>query len=381
MGTKRRVEMHRLNWDIEFYKDIFTNNGFVITEPAEFMVDDVKKKSLYGPRSILYGTTYDDENAFLERHRCACGEFKGRMFEGEICPLCHTKVEAKDNNIKYTGWISLGEHCIINPYYYTRLGDCFGKNTLAEIVDQKTIVDVDGNRRPVTADDLENPPNHPFYGIGLVDFRFRFEEIVDWFKKKKKKKENELNNVLKEVNSVFTSHIPIYSTLLRPQSSTSDTFYYNSIDRNINPLISLSDKIKGSEDIDRAYILNRIQKRVNDLWEQNFELLHGKEGIIRGQILGGALNYTSRNVITPDPTLRDDQVDLSYHTFLGLFKFKILHYLMKLEDISLSKADAQWRAAYKFDPKIYEIMNFIVQKEQAMILMNRNPTLIIVWCR
>ena len=74
-------------------------------------------------------------------------------------------------------------------------------------------------------------------------------------------------------------------------------------------------------------------------------------------------------------------MDLSYHTFLGLFKFKILHYLMKLEDISLSKADAQWRAAYKFDPKIYEIMNFIVQKEQAMILMNRNPTLIMVWCR
>lgn len=54
---------------------------------------------------------------------------------------------------------------------------------------------------------------------------------------------------------------------------------------------------------------------------------------------------------------------------------------MKMDDISLSKAEAQWRAAFRFDSKIYEIMNFIIEKEKAMILMNRNPTLVIIWCR
>lgn len=294
MSKKQRVQIRRLNWDVEFYRDIFENNGFVITEPAEFITDEGKKKSLYGPRSILYGTSYEDENAFIERYRCNCGEFKGRMFEGEECPFCHSKVESKDVNIKFTGWISMGNNFILNPYYYNRIADCFGKNTLNEIVEQKTIVDVDGNRRPITEEDLDTKPNHPFYGIGLVEFRYRFEEICEFFKKKKKKKEAEINRLLKEVTSVFTSHIPIYSTLLRPQSSTSDTFYYNSIDRHINPLIRLSENIKDAEDIDKSYILNRIQKRVNDLWDQNFALLHGKEGIIRGQILGGALNNTSR---------------------------------------------------------------------------------------
>ena len=375
MSKRQRVQFKRLNWDTEFYRDIFTNNGFVITERAEFITDEGKKKSLYGPRSILYGTSYEDETAFIERYRCQCGEFKGKLFEGEICPLCHKPVEFKDNNIKFTGWISLGNNYIINPYYYNRLSECFGKSVISEIIEQKMTVDIDGNRHKVTADNLDFTPTHPFYGIGVVEFKERFDEVIEFFKKKKKKKASEIEALRKQVSSVFTCHIPIYSTLLRPQSATSDTFYYNSIDRHINPIISLSEKLKSSEDIDKSYILNRIQKRVNDLWDQHFELLHGKEGIIRGQILGGSLNYTARNVIVPDPTLRDDEVDLSYHTFLELFKFKIIYYLMKMDDITLSAAYDRWAASYMFDSKIYEVMNFIVNKEKAMILMNRNPTL------
>ena len=86
-------------------------------------------------------------------------------------------------------------------------------------------------------------------------------------------------------------------------------------------------------------------------------------------------NFSSRNVIIPDPTLRDDQIDLSYHTFLELYKFKIIYYLMKMEDISLSKAYYKWSRAYKFDNQIYEIMQFIVKKEKPKVLINRNPTL------
>ena len=33
----------------------------------------------------------------------------------------------------------------------------------------------------------------------------------------------------------------------------------------------------------------------------------------------------------------------------------IIHYLMKLDDISLSKATSIWRAASNFDEKVYEI--------------------------
>lgn len=372
---KQKVRISRLNWDTEFYRDIISNNGFIISEPATFNLDDSKQKSLYGARSILYGTSYEDETAFIERYRCKCGQFKGRIFEGEMCPLCNTPVEFKDANIEFTGWIVLGDNYVINPYYYNRLCDCIGKSTVPEIVNAKTKVDVDGVMRLATPEELDEKPKHPYVGIGLIEFRKNFNEILDYFKEKKKKKADEIERLKSEASSVFCSKIPIYSTLLRPQSSTADTYYFNSIDKQVNPLFSLSEKIKTAEEIDKHFILGRIQQRVNALWDENFKLLNGKEGLIRGQILGGSLNYTSRNVIIPDPSLNDDQIDLSYHTFLEIYKFKIIYYLMKMDDISLSKAYYQWSRAYKFDNKIYEIMQFIVEKEKPRILMNRNPTL------
>ena len=177
--------------------------------------------------------------------------------------------------------------------------------------------------RLATPEELDEKPKHPYVGIGLIEFRKNFNEILDYFKEKKKKKADEIERLKSEVSSVFCSKIPIYSTLLRPQSSTADTYYFNSIDKQVNPLFSLSEKIKTAEEIDKHFILGRIQQRVNALWDENFKLLNGKEGLIRGQILGGSLNYTSRNVIIPDPSLNDDQIDLSYHTFLEIYKFRL----------------------------------------------------------
>ena len=295
--AKQSVVVKRLNWDVEFLHDIISNNGFVITEPATFQMDDTKHKSLYGSRSILYGTSYEDEMAFIERYRCRCGEFKGKLFEGEECPYCHTKVEFKSVNIEYTGWISLGENYVINPYYYNKLCDTIGKAVVPEIVYAKTVVDVNGKMRTATLQDLEDmKPKHPYVGIGVVQFRERFREVMEYFITKKKNKEAEIRRLIDEQASVFCRHIPVYSTLLRPQSSTSDTFYFNSIDRHINPLYSLSEKVKSAEEIDKIFILGRIQQRLNSLWNENFNLLNGKEGFIRGHILGGSLNSTARKL-------------------------------------------------------------------------------------
>ena len=112
------------------------------------------------------------------------------------------------------------------------------------------------------------------------------------------------------------------------------------------------------------------------MWDYNMEILKGKEGIIRGEILGGSLNYTSRNVVIPDYTLKDNEVDLSYHTFIILAKETILKYLMVSEGYTLSKAIKVWRKAnIKWSEKVYDIMCMIIDVEEPMILLNRNPTL------
>ena len=53
---------------------------------------------------------------------------------------------------------------------------------------------------------------------------------------------------------------------------------------------------------------------------------------------------------------------------------------MKLEDITLSKAYAIWKEASSYDEKVYEIMMYIIKKCDVRVLINRNPTLVVIWC-
>ena len=377
---KQRVKIRRLNWDVEYYTDLMNGTGFQITEPSEVTIDGVRKKSLYGPQSPLYGTTYSDDQAFIERCRCECGAFKSRQFEGQECPICHTKVEERGVDINMTGWISLGTNFIINPYYYKVLTQTLGKSVFPDIVTAKNKVTTDGKIKKLTEDDYESKPSSPYVGIGINGFFADYENILNYFKSIKKNKVKTIDYLLKQKRAVFTSHIPIPSTALRPQSTTADTFYFGSVDKIINVLVSLSNSLQDCINVERDYILQRIQKKVNAMWDINLALLKGKDGFIRDQILGGSCNFTSRNVIVPAPDLKDNEVDISYQTFRELFKYKIIYYLMRLDDITLSKAYDIWKKSYVFDEKVYDIMEYILEKEDPKLLINRNPTLRKIWC-
>lgn len=372
---KQKVQMKRLNWDSEFYVDLLRGTGFIISEPAEVTVDGTRQKSMYGPQSPLYGTTYEDEQSFIERYRCRCGAFKSRQFEGEICPICGTKVEFRDSDINVTGWISLGNNKIISPYYFNVLQQAIGKTVFPDIIYAKYKINKDGRVERLKDDDSDTKPSSPFAGIGVDDFYENYENIITYFMNQKKNKTRTFELLLKQKRCVFISHIPIASTLLRPQSVTSDTFYFNSIDKIVNTMFSLSENLKNCVNVEKPYILQRLQIKVNDMWNIYFEELNGKDGLIRGEMLGGSLNFTSRNVIVPDPSLKDNEIDLSYHTFLEVFKYKIIYYIMKMDDITLSKAYTIWKRASIFSNKVYDIMQYIIEHEDVRVLINRNPTL------
>lgn len=371
---KQKVRVERLNWDAEYYSDIINGRGFTITEPAEISLDGTKKKAMYGAQSPLYGTTYGDDQAFIERYRCQCGAFRSRQFEGEECPICHTKVEYRDSDINVTGWISLGDNRIISPYYYNVLCSAIGKRVFPDIITARYKITKDG-QRVVPEQDEDTEPSSPYAGIGVDVFYENYEEIIHYFMDIKKNKVSTLELLLKQKRSVFVSHIPVASTLLRPQSITADTFYYSSIDKIINTMYRLAENLKNCIPVEKDYILTRLQSKVNTMWDTYFTEINGKDGLIRGEMLGGSLNYTARNVIVPSPDLHDNEVDLSYHTFLEVFKYKIIYYIMKLDDVTLSNAYAQWREASTFNEKTYQIMQYIIEREDTRILINRNPTL------
>ena len=379
MGKHKKdviVQFERHNWDFDMYYDIIHGTGFIISEPANISLDGSKEKSLYGAQSPLYGASYEDEHAYSMRFRCKCGEFRSRQFEGEICPKCHTRIEERGDNIAMTGWIFLGDNNpVVNPYYYQLLEKAIGKTVFNDIIESKVRVTKDGKLENLTADDYEDVPSSPWARIGIDAFYREYETILKHFRNVKKNKVNEINFLLNSKNKVFTHGIPIYSTMLRPQSITSDTFYFGSLDKIINTLFTLSENIKNCIDIEREFILYRIQKKLLKMWDANFDLLNGKEGWIRGEILGGSLNFSSRNVIICGSTLRDNEVDISYNTFLQLFKYRIIYYIQKIRGINLSKAANIWKNAFQYDHFVYTVMNTINEKEEPRLLINRNPTL------
>jgi len=374
--SKQRVKVNRLNWDVCAFNDIADGRGFLITDPAEVEIDDTKKKALYGPESPLFGSSYSDEQAFAERWRCECGDFKGTLFKNEICPKCGKPVEFRDVDVRMTGWIPLGQNKIVAPHYYRILQQAIGKEEFPEIIYSKRKVDRDGRRSELTDEEKkEMDSKSDFAGIGIEKFRFRFDEIIDHYAEKKKNKADTFKLLKQEKLKVFTSHIPVYTTTLRPQSITSENFYFTGINKNINTVTNLARELDNAEDIEIPIILERIQSRTNSMWEYNFELLNTKDGLIRDQLIGGSLNISSRNVICPDPTLWDNEIDLGYPCFYVMFKFKIIYYLMKVYNISLAAANSIWEEGYEFDERIYEIMKFIIKTEEPCCIINRNPTL------
>lgn len=370
---ERKVIFPRINWDVWFYQSISSGDGFIITQSAAVTLDGKITKSQYGANSPLFGTSYEDEQAFAERHRCECGTFKGRQFEGDICPICKTKVESRPVNIKMTGWFMLGDNVVINPHWYKIFIKVIGKEEFPQIISSMERVDKNGNREKAIPG-VDYTPLSPYAAIGIDGFFEKYDEILDYFGKKKKKFDD-VEYCKKHKAKAFIHHIPIYSTVLRPHSSTADTLYFNGIEKDIHPLFNLTESLRNCEPIEKKLIQERIQFRINRIWEYNFTQINRKEGFIRNKLISGALNYTSRCVIVPDPTLRVDEVGLPYHAFRVLFKIRIIYWIKVLDKVSLAKAYDRWLKSLQFDQHVYDIMNYIIEQEEPMILLNRNPTL------
>ena len=205
---------------------------------------------------------------------------------------------------KHTGFSTACSVCLVIEIFRTigtEIAFCHPASIVADISARLCIgikanaymVDTNGIRKPIPLDQLEVQPKHPFYGIGVRQFLERYDEILDYFKKKKsKQKWIEFEAVRREKSKVFSSKIPVYTTFLRPQSSTADTLYYSSIDRIINPLNRLCEKLRNGSrsDLEIDYWLAKVEQRVLELYDLNMGEIETKEGWIRKFILGGSLD-------------------------------------------------------------------------------------------
>lgn len=378
-----------MNWDEEFKADIVTKKGFVVTsKPFKSKLKDKKGtimshgiKEKYGIHSPLFGTEWSDENAFANRYSCECHELIGKIYEGEICPKCGTKVQYVDIDLSIFGWLKINnpEFKLIQPLMYRKISTFLGSvnNILDSIINFKKDMTLDGEYKPIEGFDYKK---QPFYGIGMVEFYNRFDEIMAYYLKKKKNKKELYNQIMMDKDKIFVTTIPVYSALLRQVFFTDEDFSYTKIDKYYNSIFGNINKLNEETEVNHNNLakvnknLYKAQINLNNAFEFIFNNLTEKEGLIRRNVLGGRINYSARTVIIPNAKLKSYQVGLPYVAFLELYRETIINLLVKLDGYDYSEAVNKWYDAYRdFDSKVYKLIEYIIKHGKPKILLNRNP--------
>lgn len=388
----KTVSLVQLDWDKECRSDFAQGKAIWINEQAyskkskSYSKDDKnggkKIKNYNGILSPFFATDWSDDDAFRDRYRCKCGELQGAQYvdSGEVCDKCGTEVEYHDVDYTKFGWISLGDFRIITPNYFMLLQSLVGKQKLKDILSFKKEFDINGQEKEL--DDLK--PDNPFLGIGISEFYERYDEILFFFYKKNKKKRRLYEKLFNEKKKVFSHNIPVYSSILRPESFKQESFFYNSENGIYSSIVTMTEIVrdyKPHKDFTNQILnvedaLSRIQEKLMKLDEKIFNAINKKTGFIKKDIIGGRLSWTSRCVIIPDSALECDQIKLPYLAFLEMYKFEIIGYFAKINNVTEAVALQEWnKATLKFSERIYEIMQYIVRKDSPTVAVNRNPTI------
>ena len=101
------------------------------------------------------------------------------------------------------------------------------------------------------------------------------------------------------------------------------------------------------------------------------DLLRGKQGRFRQNLLGKRVDYSGRSVIVVGPTLNLDQMGLPKKMALELFKPFVMHRLV-VEGLAHNIKSAK-RAVERVRPEVWDVLEEVIKDRP--VLMNRAPTL------
>lgn len=387
-----KVFVQKLDLDFECMYDLMTGHGIRISNPEAYNAK--KEKNYDGLQSEFWGTDFGDDNAFQERYSCKCKKYIGKMHAGMTCEQCGTKVEYTEVDVTKTGWIILDHNRkVISPIYAMKLSDALGKIdgnfVLSRILEIEFESD-NSTQREYTDKEILEMKLHPFVHKGMTWLYHNFDEVIDYYEKKKPNKSDVFQELREDKDKVFTSCIPVFSSILRielPGVKDEKLFkmrsntYYQSIIQTFNKVNRYDEEdeanIKNAKEIDRQ--LASAHQDISDLFLEIFKILDGKKGVIQSKVIGGRYNWCSRNIITPSSgQLRANEVLLSYISFMELYRYELTNYYSKITGCRIAEADAAWKQAkIHFSETFYGIIEHMLKYDSAYlnVIINRNPSI------
>lgn len=271
------TKLERVNLDQSRRHDILNGDGFIVTSRKNIK-EDVKDPN--GIFSVKYGPGLQDVNAFGNRYRCKCGHTTQRFYHGLTCPVCGTKVEYRDENFGMFGYICLKDpYYLIHPNLFNSIAFFIGEREFMNIITPVHKKDEDGHDIPIIP-----PKDEPYFGIGMIDFHDRFDEIIEYYRGKRPNKMDYYENIIDDRDKVFTQSVPVFTIHLRPYRIDGDMLHFEGTNAIYKVMTKLAsdinmDKTKMDKKVKpKNQLLFDFQMKFKELYDELTKILSGKKG-------------------------------------------------------------------------------------------------------
>ena len=360
---------------------------------------------------------------------CSCGKYKGTKYKGIICDRCGVKVTHSRVRRKRMGHINLAAP-IVHIWFFkalpSRMGALLDMKTsdIEKIIYFQDYVVTNPGKTPLkrkqllTEDDYreayEKYPGEFEAEMGaeaikklLSQMNLETEQAKvrgDIEKTNSKQKLKDLTKRLKMVEAIRNSEnktewlvmdvIPVIPPDLRPlvllESGNFATSDLNDLYRRI---INRNNRLKKLQDLNAPEVIIRNEKRmlqqaVDALFDNGrcrrpvlgssnrplkslTDMIKGKQGRFRENLLGKRVDYSARSVIVVGPDLKLHQCGLPKKIALELFQPFIIR---KLKEHGLADTiKSAKRMLERRDQEVWDILEEVIY--QHPVMLNRAPTL------
>jgi DNA-directed RNA polymerase subunit beta' len=361
---------------------------------------------------------------------CSCGKYRGMKYKGMICDRCGVKVTHSRVRRKRMGHIELAAP-VVHIWFFkampSRLGNLLDMKTtsLEKVIYFQDYVVVDPKETPLKRQQLLTEEEYrtakETYGEGAFDAEMGAEAVrkllgqldlvtlsqtlrKDLAETGSKQKQKDYINRLKIVESIRDSDnkpewmvldvIPVIPPDLRPlvllDSGNFATSDLNDLYRRI---INRNNRLKKLVDLNAPEVIIRNEKRmlqqaVDALFDNNrckrpvlgssnrplkslTDMIKGKQGRFRENLLGKRVDYSARSVIVVGPHLRLHQCGLPKKIALELYQPFIIRRLKELGHADTIKSAK--KMLERKDAEVWDILEEVIRNHP--VLLNRAPTL------
>jgi DNA-directed RNA polymerase subunit beta' len=361
---------------------------------------------------------------------CSCGKYRGMKYKGMICDRCGVKVTHSRVRRKRMGHIELAAP-VVHIWFFkampSRLGALLDMKTtsLEKVIYFQDYVVLDPKDTPLKKQQLlteeEFREARATYGDGSFDAEMGAEAVrklllsLDLVRLSKelreelattnsKQKKKDLVNRLKIVEAIRDSEnkpewmvldvIPVIPPDLRPLVMLdSGNFATSDLNDLYRRIINRNNRLKKLVDLNAPEVIIRNEKRmlqqsVDALFDNNrckrpvlassnrplkslTDMIKGKQGRFRENLLGKRVDYSARSVIVVGPNLRLHQCGLPKKIALELYQPFIIRRLKELGHADTIKSAK--KMLERKDAEVWDILEEVIRNHP--VLLNRAPTL------